>query len=142
MATPPSEPPPPPNPSYRISELPPIDVDAPPAYATTEASGLAHIILREGSGQTHPGATQEVTVHYSGWTTEGELFDSSVSRGEPATFPLNRVIAGWTEGLQLMVEGEIRRFWIPADLAYGRSNRPGVPQGLLVFDVELIRIVP
>lgn len=140
-ATPPSEPPPAPEPSYQIGELPPLDVDAPPAYATTEASGLAHLVLREGTGEAHPRRRSEVRVHYSGWTTDGELFDSSVSRGSPATFPLNRVIDGWTEGVQLMVEGEVRRFWIPANLAYEGSSNPDVPQGMLVFDVELLSIV-
>jgi peptidylprolyl isomerase len=77
-----------------------------------------------------------VTVHYSGWTTDGKLFDSSVARGEPTTFPLNRVIPGWTEGLQLMVVGERRRFWIPEKLAY--KGAAGAPKGMLVFDVELI----
>ena len=75
-------------------------------------------------------------VHYTGWTTDGKAFDSSVARGKPATFPLNRVIAGWTEGLQLMTVGEERRFWIPQDLAY--KGRPGPPAGMLVFDVELL----
>ena len=140
-ATPPSEPPPAPDPAYQIGDLPPLDVDEPPAYSTTEASGLAHVVLRQGTGEAHPGPRSEVRVHYSGWTTDGELFDSSVSRGTPASFPLNRVIAGWTEGLQLMVEGEVRRFWIPAELAYGGSTRADVPQGLLVFDVELLSIV-
>ena len=119
----------------------PADVAAPPADATTTSSGLAWKTITAGDGE-RPSAAANVTVHYSGWTTDGNLFDSSLKRGQPTSFPLNRVIAGWTEGLQLMVEGEIRRFWIPADLAYGGSNRPGVPQGLLVFDVELIRIVP
>jgi len=77
-------------------------------------------------------------VHYSGWTTDGKGFDSSVARGQPATFPLDRVISGWTEGLQLMVEGEERRFWIPVELAY--QGRPGKPAGMLVFDVELLKI--
>ena len=81
-----------------------------------------------------------MTVHYSGWTTDGKLFDSSVKRGSPASFPLNRVIKGWTEGLQLMEVGEKRRFWIPADLAYGNSPGGGRPGGLLVFDVELLSI--
>ena len=75
-------------------------------------------------------------VHYTGWTTDGKMFDSSVVRGQPAQFPLNRVIAGWTEGLQLMVVGEKRRFWIPEDLAY--KGKAGAPQGMLVFDVELM----
>ncbi len=91
-------------------------------------------MLVKGTGSKHPIATSTVTVHYTGWTTDGEMFDSSVVRGQPATFPLNRVIKGWTEGLQLMVVGEKRRFWIPADLAYGENGR--VP-GMLVFDVEL-----
>ena len=77
-----------------------------------------------------------MTVHYSGWTTDGKLFDSSVTRGKTISFPLKGVIAGWTEGLQLMVAGEKRRFWIPEELAY--KGAPGAPQGTLVFDVELI----
>ena len=79
-------------------------------------------------------------MHYSGWTTDGQMFDSSVVRNEPATFPLDRVIAGWTEGVQLMVVGETRRFWIPGALAYDNSPRPGAPKGMLVFDVELLKI--
>ena len=86
-----------------------------------------------------PTATSQVEVHYSGWTTDGQMFDSSVMRGSPATFPLNRVIPGWTEGVQLMVVGEKRRFWIPVELAYG--GRPGAPAGMLVFDVELLEIL-
>ena len=81
-----------------------------------------------------------VEVHYSGWTTDGKMFDSSVTRGEPATFPLNGVIPGWTEGVQLMVVGEKTRFWIPGNLAYDNSPRPGAPTGTLVFDVELLSI--
>ena len=80
-----------------------------------------------------------VDVHYTGWTTDGKMFDSSVLRGKSAQFPLNAVIKGWTEGVQLMVEGEKTRFWIPSELAYG--NRPGRPQGTLVFDVELLKII-
>jgi len=116
----------------------PVDVAAPPASATTTASGLAYRVLTKGTGKTHPTETSRVTVHYSGWTTDGELFDSSTKRGTPATFPLNRVIKGWTEGLQLMVEGEKSRFWIPVDLAY--DNAPGKPAGMLVFDVQLVSI--
>jgi peptidylprolyl isomerase len=81
-----------------------------------------------------------VEVHYSGWTTDGKMFDSSVTRGKPTSFPLNRVIKGWTEGLQLMVIGEKTRFWIPEELAY--KGKPGRPQGMLVFDVELLEIKP
>ena len=117
----------------------PPDVAAPPDDAERTASGLASRVLVTGSGTAHPSATETVEVHYSGWTTDGEMFDSSVVRGETIEFPLNGVIAGWTEGLQLMVEGETRRLWIPEELAYG--GRPGRPAGMLVFDVELIRIV-
>jgi peptidylprolyl isomerase len=80
-----------------------------------------------------------VTVHYTGWTTDGKMFDSSVEKGEPLTIGLDEVIRGWTEGIQMMVPGEKRRFWIPEELAY--KDKPGRPQGMLVFDVELIRIV-
>ena len=116
----------------------PADVAAPPADAEKTSSGLASKVLRSGDGSDHPSATDTVTVHYAGWTTDGKLFDSSYGRGQTASFPLNRVIAGWTEGLQLMVIGEKRRFWIPQDLAY--QGRPGAPAGMLVFDVELLGI--
>jgi peptidylprolyl isomerase len=95
-------------------------------------------VLQPGTGTEHPQANSMVTVNYSGWTTDGQMFDSSIVRGRPASFPLDRVIPGWTEGVQLMVVGEKRRFWIPANLAY--EGRPGAPQGTLVFDVELLEI--
>jgi FKBP-type peptidyl-prolyl cis-trans isomerase len=115
----------------------PTDVKAPPADAKKTASGLAYKVLREGTGGRRPKAGSSVTVHYTGWTTDGKMFDSSVTRGQPATFAVDGVIAGWTEGLQLMVEGEKARFWIPEKLAYkGQSS----PYGMLVFDVELIKI--
>jgi len=128
---------------FGIEKMPPpppapADVAAPPEDAEVSASGLASKLIAPGSGSAHPTATSTVTVHYSGWTTDGKLFDSSITRGEKATFQLNRVIAGWTEGLQLMVVGEKRRFWIPEDLAY--QGRPGAPAGMLVFDVELFEI--
>ncbi len=116
----------------------PADVAAAPDNAAKTASGLASKVIKEGTGTVHPTATSNVSVHYTGWTTDGKMFDSSVVRGEPTSFPLNRVIPGWTEGLQLMVVGEKRRFWIPEDLAYKGS--PGAPQGMLVFDVELLEI--
>lgn len=119
----------------------PADVAAAPAEAAKTASGLASKVLKPGTGSVHPAATDTVTVHYTGWTTDGKQFDSSVTRGQPASFPLNGVIPGWTEGVQLMVEGEHRRFWIPAKLAYGDAPPPGAPAGVLVFDVELIKIV-
>lgn len=118
----------------------PKDVAAAPAGAEKTASGLTFKVLKEGTGKEHPSATDKVTVHYSGWTTDGQMFDSSVKRGQPATFPLNGVIKGWTEGVQLMVEGEKRRFWIPAELAYGENPGGGRPGGLLCFDIELLKI--
>ena len=118
----------------------PADVNAIPADAQTTATGLASNVLQAGTGTESPAAADTVTVHYSGWTTDGQLFDSSVQRGQPTSFPLNRVIKGWTEGLQLMVAGEKRRFWIPAELAYGENAGGGRPSGLLVFDVELLEI--
>ncbi len=119
-------------------ETPPPDVAAPPAAAQKTASGLAWKVLNPGHGTRHPSPTSSVTVHYTGWTTDGKMFDSSVVRGTAANFPLNRVIAGWTEGLQLMVEGEKRRLWIPEKLAY--RGQTGKPAGTLVFDVELLAI--
>jgi len=125
--------------TYSMLETP-KDVNAAPADAEITASGLASRVLTVGTGTGSPAAVDTVTVHYSGWTTDGKLFDSSVQRGQPTSFPLNRVIKGWTEGLQLMVIGEKRRFWIPADLAYGENPGGGRPGGLLVFDVELLEI--
>jgi peptidylprolyl isomerase len=115
----------------------PPDVKAVPSDAKKTASGLAYKVVKPGTGTRHPSSRSQVTVHYSGWTTDGKMFDSSVTRGEPATFPLNGVIAGWTEGVQLMVEGEKTRFWIPEALAYKGQS---APYGMLVFDVELLKI--
>ena len=117
----------------------PTDVAAVPGNAKKTKSGLGSRVLKKGTGKDHPTATSVVTVDYSGWTTDGVMFDSSVTRGQPASFRLDQVIAGWTEGLQLMVEGEKRRFWIPEKLAY--KGQAGAPQGMLVFDVELIKIL-
>jgi peptidylprolyl isomerase len=116
----------------------PPDVAAPPADAARTTSGLASRVIQPGSGTRRPRATDRVTVHYTGWTTDGRMFDSSHTRGEPATFRLDEVIPGWTEGVQLMVEGEKRRLWIPEALAY--RGQAGAPQGMLVFDVELLEI--
>ncbi|HUR33958.1 MAG TPA: FKBP-type peptidyl-prolyl cis-trans isomerase [Vicinamibacterales bacterium] len=115
----------------------PSDVKAVPTDAKKTASGLAYKVLTPGTGTRHPTSRSQVTVHYSGWTTDGKMFDSSITRGEPATFPLDGVIAGWTEGVQLMVEGEKVRFWIPEALAYKGQS---APYGLLVFDVELLKV--
>lgn len=119
----------------------PADVAGAPADAVKTASGLQYKVLVPGAG-AQPTAASMVKVHYSGWTTDGKLFDSSVRRGEPAVFPLGGVIKGWTEGVQLMKVGEKARFWIPAELAYGETPaRPGAPAGMLVFDIELLEIV-
>ncbi len=118
----------------------PSDVANPPADAVKEKSGLVTKVLQKGKGKDHPGPTDTVKVHYTGWTKDGKMFDSSVARGSPAEFRVDEVIKGWTEGLQLMVQAEKRRFWIPADLAYGQSPRNGAPGGDLTFDVELLEI--
>ncbi len=104
-------------------------------------SGLQYIVEKEGTGAS-PSATDEVTVLYTGRLLDGTVFDSSVSRGEPATFPLNRVIPGWTEGLQLMKEGGKNVFFIPSDLAYGAQGVPNAipPHSTLIFEVELIKV--
>jgi peptidylprolyl isomerase len=116
----------------------PADVAKPPDDSKRTRTGLAYKVLKPGTGATHPSSSSRVTVHYTGWTTDGKMFDSSVERGQPATFGLNQVIAGWTEGVQLMVEGEKTRFWIPQEQAY--KGQPGMPRGMLVFDVELLKI--
>lgn len=106
----------------------------------TLESGLQYKKLTEGKGP-QPSEADTVTVHYTGSLINGEVFDSSVERGQPATFPLNGVIAGWTEGLQLMPTGSKWRLFIPADLAYGSSgNRSIGPNETLIFDVELLEI--
>lgn len=122
----------------RPPTTPPPDVAAPPADAATTPSGLAYKVIKAGPGTRRPTARDNVTVHYSGWTTAGMLFDSSVLRGMPVPLDLNNVIRGWAEGLQLMVEGERTRFWIPERLAY--KGERGKPRGMLVFDVDLIKI--
>ena len=118
----------------------PPDVAAPPSDAKKTSSGLAYKVLKPGKGSQHPKATDKVEVHYTGWTTDGKMFDSSVARQETIVFPLNGVIKGWTEGVQLMLPGEKCRFWIPAELAYGKNPRAGAPAGMLVFDIELFAI--
>ena len=121
---------------FDMPNRPPADVKGPPSDAKRTASGLSYKVLKPGINARRPSATSTVTVHYTGWTTDGKMFDSSVTRGEPATFPLANVIKGWTEGLQLMAVGEKTRFWIPQELAYKGES---APYGMLVFDVELIK---
>lgn len=103
-------------------------------------SGLQYKITREGSGKS-PSAADKVTVHYRGTLLDGNEFDSSIKRGKPATFPLNQVIRGWTEGLQLMKEGAKYTFYIPSDLAYGDRPNARIPPGsTLIFEVELLKV--
>lgn len=108
----------------------------------TTSSGLQYEVVTLGTGTKHPSASDTVTVHYKGTTIDGQEFDSSYSHGAPISFPLNRVIAGWTEGVQLMTEGAKYRFYIPSELAYGErgAGRAIAPNSTLIFDVELIKI--
>lgn len=106
----------------------------------TTASGLQYSVKTEGSGK-QPKATDIVTVHYEGRLIDGTVFDSSIKRGQPASFALNQVIKGWTEGLQLMKEGGEYTFYIPAELAYGSQGNPSIPpNSVLIFDVQLIKV--
>ena len=112
---------------------------------TVTDSGLQYVVLKEGAeGGASPQASDMVEVHYRGTLLSGEEFDSSYSRGEPIQFPLNRVIPGWTEGVQLMSEGDSYRFFIPSELAYGGRGTPGGPIGpneTLIFEVELLKVL-
>src|SRR5262245_60781462 len=114
------------------------DVAAPPADAAKTASGLATKVLTTTTSKDHPTKDDLVTVDYTGWTTDGKMFDSSVARGKPSTFGVARVIPGFSEGLQLMAPGEKRRLWIPEALAY--KGQEGRPKGMLVFDVMLLEM--
>src|SRR5437764_812307 len=108
---------------------------APPANAEKLPSGVAIVVKQPGTGE-HPGDI--VTVHYTGWTTDGKMFDSSLQRGESAMFQLTSLIDGWKIAIPTMVEGEKARMWIPQDKAY--KGQPGKPAGMLVFEVQLIKI--
>src|SRR5687767_5273344 len=114
----------------------PPDVAAPPADAVKTASGLATKVLTPTTSKERPAKDDLVTVDYTGWTTDGKMFDSSVARGKPSTFGVARVIPGFSEGIQLMAVGEKRRLWIPEALAY--KGQEGRPKGMLVFDVQLL----
>lgn len=122
----------------KAPEFTPLD----PAKVSVTDSGLAFEVITEGTGAA-PGPTDSVTVHYTGWLEDGQVFDSSHQRGQTATFPLDRVIRGWTEGLQFMKEGGTTKFSIPGELAYGERPPPGAgipPGATLVFLVDLISV--
>ena len=119
---------------------PPPNVAAPPADAVTTASGIASKVLFAGLGRSHPTLQNRVTVHYTGWTTDGKMFETTFYRNGPATFEVGKVVPGWIETLQLMVKGEKRRVWIPGDLAYDKLSLPNKPKGMLVFEIELLDI--
>ncbi|WP_340680253.1 FKBP-type peptidyl-prolyl cis-trans isomerase [Paraglaciecola sp.] len=105
------------------------------------ASGLQYQVLAKGEGSVQPSASSTVKVHYHGLLLDGTIFDSSVERGKPISFPLNQVIKGWTEGVQLMVVGDKFKFFIPAELGYGSSSAGNItPGSLLIFEVELLEI--
>src|SRR5690349_12606032 len=123
--------------AFAQNELnPPSDLTAPPADATKSATGLISKVVSRGTSEEKPTATDIVTVNYTGWASDGRMFDSTVARGNPSTFPLSRVMAGWKECVQLMVIGEKRRCWVPQDLAY--KGQAGKPAGTVVFDIELL----
>jgi FKBP-type peptidyl-prolyl cis-trans isomerase len=110
---------------------------------TTTASGLQYKVINAGNGPKPANSSATVRVHYSGKLIDGSEFDSSYKRGQPAEFPLNRVIAGWTEGLQLMPVGAKYVFYIPSELGYGKSGAGGLipPNATLIFEVELLKIL-
>lgn len=109
---------------------------------TETPSGLQYKVLKQGKGKTHPTLTSRVKAHYHGTLINNMVFDSSVTRGKPITFGLHQVVKGWIEGLQLMVEGDKYRFFIPSSLAYGNRAAGKIPAGsTLIFDVELLEIV-
>jgi FKBP-type peptidyl-prolyl cis-trans isomerase len=118
----------------------PPDVAKPPADAKKTGRGVFYKFLKKGPGGPHPKGFDKVKVHYSGWTTDGKMFDSSVAKGQPYETTLVAVIPGWTDGLQVMSVGDKARFWIPEELAY--KGAPGQPKGMLVFDIEMLGITP
>lgn len=129
-------------PPAATSIAPPDDVAKAPKTAKKTKTGLSYRILTAAKG-AQPAASDTVLAQYTGWTPDGKMFDTSLTRGKPGRFALDHVIPGWTEGLALMHVGEKARFWIPAELAYGdKPARPGAPGGPLVFDIELVGIEP
>lgn len=129
--------------AYRAEQQAYLDQNAADEDVTVTQSGLQYLVVESSGNDERPADTDKVRVHYAGRLIDGDQFDSSYSRGEPSEFLLNRVIAGWTEGLQLMSVGDTYEFTIPSDLAYGEAGTPsGIrPGATLIFDVELLAIV-
>lgn len=117
--------------------LAPDNLRLPPSNAIRTVSGLRYVILKKGSGKTHPTASSTVEIDYTGWDFQGRVFDSSLPRGKPSSFQLSGLIKGWQEGVQLMSPGDIFRFWIPGNLAYDGTPGGDTPKGKLVFDITL-----
>ncbi len=121
----------------------PADVAAMPGDVTLTPEGVGIRVLKPGDNENFPTLNDDVTIHYTGWTTDGEMFDSSVARGQPATFPLGRLIKGWQSAVPKMSKGEKALIWIPGPLAYDYPGaREGTPKGLLVFEIELLDFAP
>lgn len=121
----------------------PADLRAPPADAVRTPSGLSYRVLKRGAGGARPSPASTIEIHYSGWTLDGRLFDSSVARDQRASFPLDQLIPGWQEGILLMSRGDSFRFWIPGPLAYDTPTAsPDTPKGTLVFDITLYDFSP
>lgn len=121
----------------------PVDVAAIPPDAVINEAGIGIRILKEGDGVNFPTLDDDITIHYTGWTTDGKMFDSSRLRGEPSTFPLGRLIDGWKLSVPSLSKGTRALIWIPGDLAYdNRPDRPDAPKGMLVFDIELFDFTP
>jgi hypothetical protein len=115
----------------------PLDVAKPPADAKKTALGVFYKVLKPVKGAAHPTATDRVRIHYTGWTTDGKMFESSRVRGKPIEFPLSGVIRGWSDGIPHIGVGEQARLWIPEELAYKGTSGPA---GMLVYDIELLAI--
>jgi hypothetical protein len=134
------EPPPPPPPGPTVA-VAPTKVDlTPPADAQVTASGLKSQVLVPGTGHEHPSLDDLVTIHYTGWKSDGTIFDSSRPDNAPLKLSLREQIKGWAQGIPLMVTGEKRRLWVPTALAYGEHPPDGMPAGPLVYEVELLAI--
>ena len=117
--------------------MPPDNIRLLPSTALRTASGLRYVVLKRGSGNTHPVAGSIIEIDYTGWDFQGQMFDSSLPRGKPSKFPLTDLIKGWQEGVLLMSPGDTFRFWIPGNLAYDGSPGGNSPKGKLVFDITL-----